>query len=159
MATWVAETCQWPLCNKITSVIPKWICWSFSTLHTLRAIFKHFQIFNRRSGEWADDESNEFWTMWKHGVDFYFGTDAQKHLGASMPTPNSRVCREQIRNDIYSNMTFECYEWQLHPVVLGSKCPINFLSEPRIMSKHVRISWSHWTCQCAGLISSFLFPG
>ena len=41
------------------------------------------QTLNRRSDEWAEDKSNEFWMMWKHGVESYFGVDAQKRLGAS----------------------------------------------------------------------------
>ena len=31
MATWVSETCWWPLCNKITSIKPKCFCWPFNT--------------------------------------------------------------------------------------------------------------------------------
>jgi hypothetical protein len=30
MATWVAETCLWPLCNKITSIKWKCFCWYFN---------------------------------------------------------------------------------------------------------------------------------
>ena len=117
------------------------------------------QTLNRRSDDWADDESNEFWKMWKHGIESYFGIDAQKLLGQVLPISNTRGCREQIRNVNYLNITFECYVWWLNSVVLGSKCSINLLSAPRVMSKHVTIFWSHWTRQCSGLISSFVFPG
>jgi hypothetical protein len=29
MATWVAKTCPWSLCSKITFIKPKCICWSY----------------------------------------------------------------------------------------------------------------------------------
>jgi len=29
MATWEVETCRWPLCNKLTAVTPKCVCWHF----------------------------------------------------------------------------------------------------------------------------------
>jgi hypothetical protein len=41
------------------------------------------QTLNRRSDEWADNKSNEFWMMWKDRLKSYFGIDSQKRLGAS----------------------------------------------------------------------------
>jgi len=55
----------------------------------LETNWSNSQTFNRRSDEWADDESNEFWMMWKHRIESYFGIDAQKRLGAS--TANIRL--------------------------------------------------------------------
>ena len=52
----------------------------FMHLETYRS---NSQTLNRRSEKWADDESNEFWMMLKHGIESYFGIDAQKRVGAS----------------------------------------------------------------------------
>jgi hypothetical protein len=62
VATWLAETCCWVSCNKITSRKPKCICWTLTIycLHMINAWNTQHTKLQLCSAEWANDF---YWRM------------------------------------------------------------------------------------------------
>ena len=79
---------------------------AFIRVNTLHALTDLSQLRSPLTDAWADVESNEFWMMWKDGVESYFGKDAKKLSGASTANnelsclPRTKQKCQSLKHDV-----------------------------------------------------------